>query len=159
MNLRELQAEVGKWAEDNFAPIQWHWPLLGMIEEVGEICNAAQTDEQAVLQMSRLVGAMAHLHLKEEQGIRHQLFGHALQDSYADELCRILNWYKSGSHQGGPEPVDDEGQIQDGLADLLIFMLCWCHRMGWDLQEIVDLTWPKVRGRNWRKFPQNGVDA
>lgn len=48
-NLREYQSECWMWAQENFPGGQAHHPLLGVSEEVGELC---------------------HAHLKMEQGIR-----------------------------------------------------------------------------------------
>lgn len=48
--LRKLQTEVGEWSHKNFGDQPSHRPLLGAVEEVGELC---------------------HAHLKGEQGIRH----------------------------------------------------------------------------------------
>jgi NTP pyrophosphatase (non-canonical NTP hydrolase) len=48
-SLETFQREVGEWTEKNFCPHPPHHPLLGIIEEVGEL---------------------AHAHLKDEQGIR-----------------------------------------------------------------------------------------
>ena len=49
MNLSVLQAEHRQWLKRNFPTQQPHEPLLGLIEEVGEL---------------------SHAHLKYEQGIR-----------------------------------------------------------------------------------------
>ena len=49
MNLTTLQAEHMAWLEHNFPQQQGHDPLLGIVEEVGEL---------------------AHAHLKASQGIR-----------------------------------------------------------------------------------------
>lgn len=48
--LKKLQAEVAEWSQRNFGNQPSHRPLLGVCEEVGELC---------------------HAHLKGEQGIRH----------------------------------------------------------------------------------------
>lgn len=49
MNLFELQEEVKAWSARNFPNNKPHHPLLGIVEEVGEL---------------------SHAHLKLEQGIR-----------------------------------------------------------------------------------------
>jgi len=49
MNLSELQAEHKLWVEHNFPDQLPHEPLLGLVEELGEL---------------------SHAHLKHEQGIR-----------------------------------------------------------------------------------------
>ena len=55
MNLTKLQIEVAEWSAKNFPNKQKHQPLLGVSEEVGELC---------------------HAHLKAEQGIRGQAIEH-----------------------------------------------------------------------------------
>ena len=47
--MNELQFEVGQWSRKNFPNNKPTYPLLGLVEEVGEL---------------------AHAHLKMEQGIR-----------------------------------------------------------------------------------------
>jgi len=49
INLRDLQTEQRPWVAHNFGARPSYWPLLGAIEELGEL---------------------AHAHLKAEQGIR-----------------------------------------------------------------------------------------
>jgi hypothetical protein len=49
MNLAQLQLEVSLWSQKNFPNNKPYHPLLGVSEEVGELC---------------------HAHLKLEQGIR-----------------------------------------------------------------------------------------
>lgn len=49
MHLFQLQTEVKEWSERNFPNNKVHQPLLGALEELGEL---------------------AHAHLKQEQGIR-----------------------------------------------------------------------------------------
>jgi len=48
--LKRLQHDVAEWSLKNFGDQPSHRPLLGVCEEVGELC---------------------HAHLKGEQGIRH----------------------------------------------------------------------------------------
>lgn len=50
MFLMRLQREVGVWSRKNFGKQSSHRPLLGAVEEIGELC---------------------HAHLKGEQRIRH----------------------------------------------------------------------------------------
>lgn len=50
MNLSELQQKVKQWTSHNFPDTPAYRPLLGIVEEVGEL---------------------AHAHLKMEQGIRN----------------------------------------------------------------------------------------
>ena len=49
LSLRELQEQQAPWVRHNFGDRPSYWPLLGVMEELGEL---------------------AHAHLKQEQGIR-----------------------------------------------------------------------------------------
>ena len=73
MNLTTLQNEVAEWAARNFKGKQPHQPLLGVAEEVGELC---------------------HAHLKNEQGIRGTPVEHydAKVDAVGD-ICIYLADY------------------------------------------------------------------
>lgn len=61
MTFTQLQLEVGEWSRRNFPNNQPHHPLLGAVEELGEL---------------------SHAHLKMEQGIR---------GTYAEHQCAKLD--------------------------------------------------------------------
>lgn len=72
----ELQAAQAKWAQDNFgspASRSPHQPLLGALEELGEL---------------------AHAHLKSEQGIRGDVMKHHLAkiDAVADVIIYLADY-------------------------------------------------------------------
>ena len=103
-SLSRLQAEQREWSERNFGPHPaWH-PLLGVVEEVGEL---------------------AHAFLKAEQGIR-----------------------------GSREEL--EAEAKDAVADAVIFLSDFCTCAGFNLEAIVELTWDKVKRRDWKRDPQKG---
>lgn len=82
LTFRQLQDEVGEWSEGNFGAQDPINPLLGVIEEVGEICankttlmftfhNTEATDGVwTLMRMGSLLGLVAHCILKRRQGIR-----------------------------------------------------------------------------------------
>lgn len=75
MSLSQIQAEVETWARKNFGPPvpPFHRPLLGVVEEVGEL---------------------AHAQLKKEQGIRGTAEEHDVKamDAIGD-ICLYLMDY------------------------------------------------------------------
>jgi NTP pyrophosphatase (non-canonical NTP hydrolase) len=73
MNLYTLQNEVGKWSAENFENKKNHQPLLGIAEEVGELC---------------------HAHLKLEQGIRGTKKEHmeAKEDAVGDIVIYLADY-------------------------------------------------------------------
>lgn len=45
---------------------------------------------------------------------------------------------------------------KDAVADIIIFLADYTTARGWDLQEIVEQTWARVKQRDWQADPQNG---
>ncbi len=102
-SLKVLQIENKEWANHNF-PNKKSWqPLLGVVEEVGEL---------------------AHAHLKATQKIR------------GNEQLRYL--------------------AIDAIGDVVIYLADYCNQMGFDLEEIVKMTWKQVKQRDWKKNPETG---
>jgi NTP pyrophosphatase (non-canonical NTP hydrolase) len=110
LTLGELQREVKEWQGRNFprGPEDDYHPLLGIIEEGGEL---------------------AHAHLKHKQGIR-----------------------------GYDDPVKFAAEAQDAVGDLLVYLADYCNQMGFDLQHAIEVTWGKVRKRDWQADPAKGGD-
>lgn len=104
LTFKQLQDEQRPWVEHNFPGRQSFYPLLGAVEELGEL---------------------AHAHLKNLQGIR------------------------------GTE-AEHRAAAADAVADTIIFLADYCTAMGFDLQEVVEQTWEKVRLRDWRSDPEHG---
>lgn len=73
LTLRGLQYEQGLWALKNFGEQQPHQPLLGLQEELGELC---------------------HAHLKQEQGIRGNAVEHREKkvDAIGDIVIYLANY-------------------------------------------------------------------
>ena len=72
MELRKLQAQVGEWARKNFPHGRNYHPLLGAVEEMGEL---------------------AHAHLKAEQGIRiNEDHEAAIKDAIGDIVIYLADY-------------------------------------------------------------------
>lgn len=48
LDLAAFQYDVGQWAERNFGEVQPIQPLLGMVEELGELCHAILKHQQGI---------------------------------------------------------------------------------------------------------------
>lgn len=105
MNIRDIQNEQKAWVIHNFPGRDSYYPLLGAVEEVGEI---------------------AHAHLKMKQGIRGTKKEHL-------------------------------AAIEDGIADVIIFLCDYATAMGIDVQDALEKTWVVVKQRDWRMYPNDGV--
>ena len=122
--LARLQVEQKAWADKNFPGHVSHQPLLGVVEESGELADAMLEKLESVLvghaQLQSIVGRLAHAHLKREQGIR-----------------------------GTPQELNDK--LKDAVGDIVVFLANYCSTMGFDMQQIVEETWAEVSKRDWAK--------
>lgn len=105
MNLKQLQKEQGEWSKINFPDAKKYQPLLGLIEELGEL---------------------SHSHLKAEQGIRgteaeHRvkiadaigdmvifLSAYCNQNDFDLESCVALTWQEVKRRNWKPEAPRQE---------------------------------------------------
>lgn len=73
MNILEMQEQHRQWAQHNFPKTLPHQPLLGIVEEVGEL---------------------SHAHLKNEQGIRGSAVLHCLakEDAVGDIMMYLFHY-------------------------------------------------------------------
>ena len=101
INLNKLQAEMYEWTKYNFPEALPYQPILGLIEELGEL---------------------AHAHLKQEQKIR-------------------MN-------------EDHEAQKKDAIGDIVIFLIDYCNRNGFNLENCIIETWKEVQKRDCQKDRQ-----
>lgn len=55
----------------------------------------------------------------------------------------------------GKEEINREEEM-DALGDILIYMISFCNKRGYNLEEILTTTWNHVRQRNWTDNPTTG---
>jgi NTP pyrophosphatase (non-canonical NTP hydrolase) len=48
--------------------------------------------------------------------------------------------------------------VKDAIGDLMIFTMQLCNHLNLNLYNVIYETWQKVRQRDWKKFPINGVN-
>ena len=53
---------------------------------------------------------------------------------------------------------EHERKQRDACADIVFFLLGFCYRNGWDLEQILLETWAEVRERDWIRYPQTGKE-
>ncbi len=178
LTIAKLQEEQRPWVRHNFGERPPHGPLLGLVEEVGEL---------------------AHSQLKKEQGIRGTSEEHdiAMKDAVADitiffaDYCSAVDWdmsdvlhvesFRGLQHNNSRvtwinEPwrlvlrmskfvgkiaaAFDEHDGQAGRhASYLLFgyLASFCHIHGWDMQAIVEETWRNVSKRDFKQYPRTGL--
>ena len=91
MDFARLQAEQRPWVEHNFGKRPSYWPLLGAVEEIGEL---------------------AHAHLKAEQGIRTGE-DHAAnkKDAVADIIIYLADYCSA-------EGIDLQSVVEETWAEV-----------------------------------------
>lgn len=71
IGISQLQLEVGVWSQENFGEFRKpHVPLLGMIEETGELAETEEFIDPHLYVLFTTLGRLSHAHIKKEQGIR-----------------------------------------------------------------------------------------
>jgi NTP pyrophosphatase (non-canonical NTP hydrolase) len=106
--LSQLQSEHAEWLEYNFPSQREYQPLLGMVEELGEL---------------------AHAHLKHEQGIR----GYTTTEYFRD--------------------------AEDAIGDFVIYLASYCNTNAINLERAVEVTWARVKRRDWVADPVKGGES
>lgn len=170
-NLKDAQARQKAWSKRNFPDRRGGHSILGILEEAGEGCQVAAIEDdlppsyRLVMDLGVYVGRLAHINLKRAQGIRKASTSFDNECDALDQLLRLVTEY--GQVIGYPPTDDIEPEIfepsvekeQDALADIGVYILDRCARMGWDYQEILDRVLEEVLRRDWVKDPKLGGTA
>lgn len=45
---------------------------------------------------------------------------------------------------------------KDAVGDLMIYLVDFCSRIGWSLEECIEKAWDEVKDRDWVKYPNSG---
>ena len=159
--LQEIQSELKVWTEYNFDKQTPEIPILGMIEELGELSHAI---------------------LKEKQGIRQSDFLADKKDAIADLTIYALNYLNaidSNYERKIPKTfltnVESLQSISYYISTLdielntievftdsdncnyiicLIEGLCNINSIGF--LTTVNEVWEQVKLRDWKKYPKDG---
>lgn len=51
---------------------------------------------------------------------------------------------------------EHHAKAKDAVGDILIFLIDYCDKQGYDLQEIAETTWAEVSKRDWKKDAKTG---
>lgn len=114
-----LQEQLKDWTAYNFGERTAVQPLLGMIEELGEMCAAVAQDHPemlndelettSILRMAAWLGKLTHAHLKSLQNIRGTAEEHLLngQDATARLHSEVEQYWASLCTQGADSPAGD----------------------------------------------------
>lgn len=170
MMLREAQSRHALWSEKNFVDRNPDHPLLGVIEEVGELCEATATDPSTppacalVLELMIQLGRLAHINLKKAQKIRKASVSF---DRECDTIDRLSDTWDAYQNLAGYRPMfgeldpeeyeRSEAKRDDAVGDVLIYLLDFCSRHGIDMEKTLEETLTTVLARDWTKNKLTGV--
>ena len=157
--LQEIQSELKVWTEYNFGKQTPEIPILGMIEELGEL---------------------SHSILKEKQGIRQSDFLADKKDAIADLTIYALNYLNSirttyehfVSHDLGllsniqdicfniyelnHVELFDTTNDRDNCNIIISRTQQICNNLSIDFLTTVNEVWEQVKLRDWKKYPKDG---
>lgn len=169
MRLALIQDNHRAWSERNFPDRNPDFALLGVIEETGELSEAIELhpDTKApsamVIEMMVFLGRLAHIHLKQAQGIRKGSSSEARRTETVDQLARLLREYcdftaiDADDKVSAPPFQESEDEARDAVGDITIYLMDLCTRRGWNYEKIVEATAATVLARDWVKDPLKGL--
>jgi len=174
--LKTLQTEVAEWADYNF-PNSLAWrPLMGIVEEAGELMQAETTyytEDPINRDNARLASRDAIGDVFVYVAHYCHLQGWSLHDVFVNQQGVVRGSGYSGSHhalaiyggqlahhhlkadqgiRGSKEKHETLGK--KALKDILLNLSSICSARDWDFEHIVmEETWAKVKRRDWKKNP------
>lgn len=176
MKIRDFQAEQKEWTERNFGVGPADHPLLGIIEELGELShavlkaaqgirgNVTKHEEAAKDAVGDLVIYLADYATKTNVALgdltaettfegfqQHDSF--RLDGTPVELLPRIA---KTLGKVAEAHMANDWTMISVGLGALLQEIATFCRVKGWSLDDIVTETWAEVSKRDWTKNKETG---
>lgn len=164
-----IQNEIEQWAGRNFPDTPIHRPVLGMVEELGELIDADLKGSE--VECKDAVGdfAVYAMHYCVLRNWRYDevIDKHAKPDARdiapwfmilkeGGELCHSqLKWEQN--IRGTAE--SHEQAAKTALANLTFAVNRYCNMRRWKFEDIVKMTWETVKKRDWQKHQKDGVSA
>jgi len=162
--MHDLQIKLHAWQNYNFGPQPNDRLLLGICEEVGELCHSSLkkfqgirgTPQEHMDNMKDAVGDIMIYTLNYLSGINercHDIIRADFQENpdekvQTDSIFNIVR--NAASLTSSHCPTEDVNKIIRGLN-------YFCALNGWDLGEITRETCNEVCKRDWKKYPKTGL--
>ena len=160
--LQEIQSELKVWTEFNFGKQTPDIPILGMIEELGELSHAILKEKQGIRTSDFLADkkdAIADLTIYALNYLNANDFeydGNQPSKSYLTE-CEILQDISVQIGMLDTEVNDIEMFINSGnIEDLISLLRGLCNMFEIDFLTTVNEVWEQVKLRDWKKYPKDG---
>lgn len=183
--ISELQKELFEWQRCNFGDQPDRRMVLGICEEAGELCHAHLKIEQQirgskdelVAKMRDAIGDIAIYGLNLLSNNEEEAPGIAankdvekttdmerIGDSVLDIFCtaaKIETARKTAvTNPPAPHPVAPKeiSPIARHAQQLFMHLNMLCSLLGWNLEGVIMETWAEIGKRDWKKYPDTGVD-
>lgn len=163
--LTGFEQSVGRWSHENFGNQPQSYPLLGAIEEVGELADLhvhRGTKVGTVAYLASILGQLSHSVLKQAQGIREDEAGVGPDADHhlSRKLGRVATDVNSNKQLGTELPLEgDDMETLDAVGDTVTYLADYCARGDeGTLGEAVELAWDDtVSNREWDADVQVGA--
>jgi NTP pyrophosphatase (non-canonical NTP hydrolase) len=168
-----FQNEVATWVEHNFGTIYIshypYQPLLGMIEEIGELYEVIETlksksaiETREILNIVDAIGdIMVYMadYCNCMQFKLEEIAHYSIQDNYSfivvsGKLCHSHLKYEQNIRGNISEHLF---QIKINLARVIMQLHIVCREHGLNFLDCIFRTWDVVKKRDWKKNKENGV--
>lgn len=169
--LKRLQEEQRPWVKHNFGDRPGWMPLLGLGEELGELTEAYYTNPESEEVADSLADMIIFLaDFSSYQGIdifdvyntgncNFYVFPKDCKAMLLDMAIAVgkINHAYLKIAQGIRVDEGHLDAINQGIADILGSVIWICGEVGVDFQHKLEEVWDKVKMRDWKKFPKNGL--
>lgn len=154
--LAQLQKESKVWVDKNFAPRPAHHPLLGIVEEIGELEEARTKDEvidavaDATIFMADLCNEMKFDLATLYEEALDVLVRTAKRKPLAGSMGRLCHAFLKKQQGIRGTPQEHDFAMRASLVEILVSMLAVARAHEFYFLEAVQTTWDQVKDRVWR---------
>jgi len=160
-SLKQMQAEHAAWSQFNFGKHPaWH-PLLGMVEEIGELEEAIVLKNETEIKDSIadilifMSDFCTYMNFDLEEISMQKVHSYRFR-TRSSIIGRISHSYLKMDQGIRGTPEQHRNDISKGLSELYENLALYCMYHDENLFEILEDTWNKVKQRNWKNNPTTG---
>lgn len=164
----ELSEQVSEWSLKNFGKQIPDRPLIGVVEEVGELIeHLHEANQEKIIDsvgdiMVYLADFSGRLGLKISTSLKtpdvepDQLSKLDLKEAIFILVGRMCHSYLK-MVQSIRVNENHMANLEANIVNLIGKLWTLSHYQGFQLDEAVNTTWDEVKQRNWKNNPVNGV--
>jgi len=157
--LGQLQREHAPWCAHNFGDIPAYHPLLGIIEELGELEDAKNTDDIKD-GLADTVVFMAHFSNAFEFDL-DEIAARAMKLGYRPverkAIGKLAHHFLKREQGIRGTPAEHREKILEALVEIYATLLDTATEYDLDLLQSVEETWAHVKKRDWKKNATTGT--